>query len=58
MAGRLELLPVLDIPDIRQEEFEVPTGGFSSGNRIHVFFTTDHYKDATPLRSHGSMRSR
>jgi hypothetical protein len=46
----LEILPgFLTIPDIGQKEFEVPTGGFSSGGRLHVFFTTHYYKDDTGI---------
>jgi len=33
------------IPYIGHGEFDVPTGGFSSGDRMHVFFTTDHFQD-------------
>lgn len=30
------------IDGISQGVFEVPTGGFSTGDKLHVFFTTDH----------------
>ena len=42
----LEMLPgFLKIEGIRQEDYEVPTGGFSTGDRLNVFFTTDHYQE-------------
>jgi hypothetical protein len=31
-----------EVPGIRLKSFEVPTGGFSYGNKLYVFFTTDH----------------
>jgi hypothetical protein len=47
----LEMLPgFLKIEDIRQEDFEVPTGGFSTGDRLNVFFTTDHYMEGATNR--------
>src|SRR5262245_17092415 len=29
---------------IPRAEYEVPTGGFSAGGKMYVFFTTDHYQ--------------
>jgi Domain of unknown function (DUF4185) len=44
------------IDGVAQEEFEVPSGGFSHAGRLFVFATTDHYED-DPI-THGLFKDR